>query len=260
MASATSEHRDLILDQFTRQAEPFSSAPSITNEAALKLIVEATHAGAADAVLDVACGPGIVVCAFAPVVRHATGIDITPAMIDRAVTLGASRGLSNVSFRIGDVERLPFSDATFSIVVSRLAFHHFERPERVLAEMRRVCTPGGVVAVVDLTASSDPTRAAAVNRVERLRDPSHVRALTAKELEGLFPSAALPSPTTTGYRLELELESWLSRSFPDPKDLDAIRGAFVASLEDDALGLGTRREAGAIRFGYDVAICVSRRP
>jgi ubiquinone/menaquinone biosynthesis C-methylase UbiE len=255
-----SDHRERILDQFTKQAEPFSNAAPIADDAALRRIVEATGAGPEDTMLDVACGPGIVVCAFAPRVLCATGIDITPAMIERARTLGAARGLGNVTFHIGDVERLPFADAAFSIVVSRLSFHHFEHPGAVLSEMFRVCRPGGAVAVVDLTASSDPVRAAAGNRVERLRDPSHVRSLTTAELEALFASAGLPLPATTSYRLELELESWLSRSFPDPKDIDAIRSAFEESLEDDALGLGSRREDGAIRFGYDVAICVSRRP
>ena len=254
------EHRERILDQFTKQAEPFSRATSITDEAALRRIVEATQAGTADTVLDVACGPGIVVCAFAPKVRQATGIDITPAMIERARALAAERGLGNVSFQVGDVEPLPVPDSTFSIVVSRLAFHHFERPAAVLSEMARVCRPGGVIAVVDLTASPDPGRAAALNEVERLRDPSHVRALATREIEGLFAATGLPRPATTGYRLELELEGWLSRSFPDPQDVDEIRRAFTASLEDDALGLGTRREGDAIHFGYDVAICVSRRP
>ena len=81
---STSKHSELILDQFTRQAVPFATAPSIKDEAALKLIVEFGGAGPSDTVLDVACGPGLVVCAFARVVRHATGIDITPAMLDRA--------------------------------------------------------------------------------------------------------------------------------------------------------------------------------
>jgi hypothetical protein len=59
--SKPSEHRDEILDQFTRQATPFATAPGIRDEAALKLIVEASGAGPDDTVLDVACGPGLVV-------------------------------------------------------------------------------------------------------------------------------------------------------------------------------------------------------
>src|SRR5580765_8128051 len=120
--SKPSEHQNEILDQFTRQATPFATAPGIRDEAALRLIVECSGAGPEDTVLDVACGPGLVVAAFARVVHHATGIDLTPAMIARAETLARERGLTNVSWRLGDVQSLPFPDASFSIVTSRFAF------------------------------------------------------------------------------------------------------------------------------------------
>src|SRR5262249_53292248 len=100
---ADANHQDLILDQFTRQATVFSTAPSITDERALEMIVEAAGPGPEDAVLDVACGPGLVVCAFAPHVREATGIDVTPAMLERARKLAKEKGLSNVFWRQGDV-------------------------------------------------------------------------------------------------------------------------------------------------------------
>jgi len=67
-------HQDLILDQFTRQAAVFGTAPAITDEDALRMIVKAAQPGPDDRVLDVACGPGLVVCAFAPHVREATGM------------------------------------------------------------------------------------------------------------------------------------------------------------------------------------------
>lgn len=253
-------HKDRIVDQFTRQAQPFADAQPLNAEAALQLLVEATAAGPDDNVLDVACGPGIVVCAFARVVRQATGIDLTPAMLERAQVLAASRGLTNVQWKNGDVERLPFADAAFSIVVSRLAFHHFEDPAAVLAEMRRVCRPGGVVAVADLVASADAARAAAFHQMERLRDPSHVRALTQAELLALFPASGLEPPQVHGYRLELELESWLARSFPNPHDVGEIRRRFESALADDGMGLGTRRDGNTLRFHHNIALCVSLRP
>src|SRR5262250_894849 len=104
-----SEHKDSILDQFTRQAVPFSTASAIKDEAALRLIVESSGAGPDDTVLDVACGGGLVVCAFAKVVRHATGIDLTPAMLDRARALARDQGLTNVSWQLGDVLPLPYA-------------------------------------------------------------------------------------------------------------------------------------------------------
>src|SRR5439155_11310611 len=168
LRAAVMEHRDLIVDQFTKQAIPFSTAPGIQDRDALALLVEATRAGGGDTVLDVACGPGLVVCAFAATVRHATGIDLTPAMIERARALAVEERVGNVTWQVGDVVPLPFANASFSIVVSRFAFHHFPDPSRVLAEMKRVCRPGGTVAVVDVVASADAAKARAFNRMERL--------------------------------------------------------------------------------------------
>src|SRR5947199_4692142 len=184
------------------------------DEEALRLLVEFAGAAPEDTVLDVACGPGLVVCAFAAVVRHATGIDVTPAMIQQARALAAEKGLGNVAWQVGDVLPLPYPDGAFSLVVSRFAFHHFPEPRAVLAEMKRVCAPGGRVALVDVAASEDPAKAAALNRMEKLRDPSHVRALTQAELEALFPAAALPTPRATLYTLRGELEALPKRSFP----------------------------------------------
>jgi SAM-dependent methyltransferase len=253
-------HRDLVVEQFTKQAVPFSTAPGVRDEEALQLLVDFTGAGPDDTVLDVACGPGLVVCALAAVVRHATGIDVTPAMIERARALAAEKGLDNVSWQVGDVLPLPHPDGAFSLVVSRFAFHHFPEPRAVLAEMKRVCAPGGRVAVIDSEASPDPAKAAEFNRMEKLRDPSHVRAMPLTELTGLFASAGLPAPRRNGYRLEGELESLLGRSFPLPGDADKIREIFAASLADDRLGIPMSREGERIRYAYPVAVLVADKP
>ena len=250
-------HREQILDQFTRQAMPFSTAPGIKDERALALLVEASGAGPDDTVLDVACGPGLVVAAFARVVRHATGIDVTPAMLARAREVTA--GLPNVTLDPGDVLPLPYADGAFSIVVSRFAFHHFADPRAVLAEMRRVCRPDGRVVLCDLTASDDPAKAAAFHRIEMLRDPSHVRAIPLAELEALFPAVGLPAPTATFYKLPFELEGLLQRSFPRPEHVHTIRAAYTAAAADDALGLGTHRVGDEVRAAYPVVVLCARR-
>lgn len=250
-------HEQSILDQFTRQAIPFSTSPSIKDEIALKLVVDASGAGPADTVLDVACGPGLVVCAFARVVAHATGIDITPAMLDRARQLQTEKGLTNVTWKLGDVMRLPFADASFSIVTSRFAFHHILDPSTVLGEMTRVCKPGGRVVVVD--SAPAPDKVDAFNAVEKLRDPSHVRALTLVEHRELFARHGLPEPRHTPYRLESDLESLLSRSFPNPGDDEEIRKRFRRSVEDDSLGINARREGDLVIYGYPIAILVADR-
>ena len=251
-------HSDLIRDQFTRQATPFSTAAPIASEDALKMVVEMAGAGPNDTVLDVACGGGIVVCGFAPHVRHATGIDMTPAMLERARALAAEKGLANVSWREGDVTRLPYPDGAFTIVITRFAVHHFPDPAAVFAEMVRVCAPGGRVVVVDTCASVEPAKAAEFNRLELLRDPSHVRALPLSELQSLFHGAGLGEPRLRFTELRDTVKNLLARSFPNPGDEKKIVELFSRSIDDDCLGIPVRHSGAEIDYAYPVAILAAK--
>ncbi len=252
-------HNSLIRDQFTRQATPFSTAAPIADAGALAMIVAAAEASQNDTVLDVACGGGIVVCAFAPHVKHATGIDMTPAMLDRARHLAVEKGVANVTWREGDVARLPYPDGAFTIVVTRFAVHHFPDPGAVFGEMVRVCAPGGRIVVVDTYVSPDLAKAAEFNRLETLRDPSHARALPLAELKGLFRAAGLAEPSATFYELRDTVKNLLARSFPNSGDDAKIIDLFTASLADDRLGIPVHRPAGSgdedtLEYAYPVAI------
>jgi SAM-dependent methyltransferase len=252
------EHHDRILDQFSRQAVPFSASSQMRSAQALDRIVAAADAGPDDTVLDVACGPGLLACAFARVARHVTGIDATPKMIDQAVALQRAERLENLTWQIGTVPPLPYADDAFSIVCTRFAFHHLLDPLAVLQEMRRVCRPGGRIVVADSAPEAD--KADAFNRMERLRDPSHVRALPPDELAALFPAAGLPEPRLRRDALPYELESLLARSFPDAGDADRVRALFDESLRSDSLGVRAVREDGEIRFLFPTAIVSATVP
>jgi SAM-dependent methyltransferase len=230
-----------------------------TDEDALRMIVEAARPGTGDTVLDVACGGGIVVCAFAPHVRQATGIDVAPAMLERARALAAEKRVSNVSWRQGDVNALPYGDESFTIVVTRFAFHHLLDPLAVLREMVRVCAPEGRIVVVDTCASEDPAKAAEFNRLEKLRDPSHARNLTLSELKGLFRTVGLPEPEMTSYELRSDVRSLLARSFPNPGDDLKIVEMFRASASDDRLGIPVRLDGDKIHYAYPVTILAAQR-
>ena len=168
-------HQATIIDQFTRQAVPFSQQQAHSKESFLNLLLEMSGVGPEDNVLDVACGPGLVACAFAARAKHVTGIDLTPAMIARAQEIQKENQLTNLTWRLGNVLPLPFEDETFSLVVTRYTFHHFIDPQAVFAEMLRVCTKGGRVLVADI--AIPPEKQAAFNRMEKRRDPSHTRTI-----------------------------------------------------------------------------------
>jgi ubiquinone/menaquinone biosynthesis C-methylase UbiE len=251
-------HTEQIRDQFTRQAVPFAAAAQIRNEEWLNRIVEMAQAGPADTVLDVACGPGLLACALARVTKQVTGIDTTPKMLEQAKARQSQLGLENLTWDEGEVPPLPYPDRRFTIVSTRFAFHHFLEPIEVLKEMRRVCRPGGRIVVVD--SAPAPDKAEAFNRMERLRDPSHVRALPADELVALFAAADLPKPRVRHEALAYELDSFLARSFPNDGDAERIRQMFAASLDDDVLGVSPVQKDGTIHFSLPVVTLVSTVP
>jgi SAM-dependent methyltransferase len=148
---------------------------------------------------------------------------------------------------------LPFPDAAFSVVVTRYSFHHILDPKAVLDEMVRVCSLGGRVAVIDVFTSS-PEQAEAYNRVEKLRDPSHVRALPLEELTGLCHDGGLRDVRTAFFKLEMALETLLVASFPNPGDAERIRQTFADDIGVDRLGVRAHRREGTIRFAFPIVV------
>jgi ubiquinone/menaquinone biosynthesis C-methylase UbiE len=249
-------HGQQILDQFTKQASLFQASHS-SAEQAIAAAVSVSGVGSADTVLDVACGPGILSCAFARVARNVIGIDITPSMLQEAQRLQMSSGVSNVTWKACDVYHMPFGDASFSLVITRYAFHHFEHPSRVLSEMVRVCEPGGRVVVID--SAPPPEKAQAFNAIEKRRDPSHTKALTREELTVLMCAEGLSIEKRHLYAWEVTAESLLARSFPADDDRDSIFQAYAADVGRDELAMNTRFIQGALHVTFPTLITVARK-
>jgi len=96
-------------------------------------------------VLDVACGTGVVSVTAARLGAHVTGLDLTPQLLERARENSRIAGVE-IEWVEGDVEKLPFPDATFDVVVSQFGHIFAPRPEVAIAEMLRVLKPGGTIA------------------------------------------------------------------------------------------------------------------
>ena len=249
-------HRETIIEQFTQQASGFAAAAPLQDAAQLGLMLEASRIGPSSRVLDVACGPGIVTCAFAQRAGSVVGLDLVDSMLERAGERAGALGIEQVEWVRGDVGALPWCEGAFDAVVSRFSLHHLEEPGAALAEMARVCTPGGRLVICDL--SLEPSKAGAFDAMERLRDPSHVRAFSEGELRELI-AAAGAFGAVDGARTEvaLELEAHLARSFP--VDADAVRDQIIASIEDDDLGIRARRVDGRVEYSYPAVVLSAGR-
>jgi SAM-dependent methyltransferase len=156
----------------------------------------------------------------------------------------------------GDDAALPWPESAFDAVVSRFSLHHLEEPAVALREMARVCARGGRLVICDL--APEPARAEAFDEMERLRDPSHVRAFSEGELCALIAeTGAFGAVDSSRTHVALELEAHLARSFP--VDAEAVRDEIIASLEDDHLGIRARRAGDRVQYLYPAVVLSAAR-
>jgi ubiquinone/menaquinone biosynthesis C-methylase UbiE len=101
-------------------------------------------------VLDVACGTGNLALPAARLGADVTGIDIAPNLIEQARENAKREGL-NVKFEEGDAENMPYADGSFDAVITMFGAMFTPRPEVTAAELKRVCRPGGFVAMANWT-------------------------------------------------------------------------------------------------------------
>jgi ubiquinone/menaquinone biosynthesis C-methylase UbiE len=102
--------------------------------------------------LDIGCGPGDDALAMARRVGasgHVTGIDSSTAVIQEARRRAAAADLP-VTFVVADAAALPFADASVDAVRADRTFQHVDAPEATMAEMARVCTPGGTIVISEI--------------------------------------------------------------------------------------------------------------
>ncbi|MEU5422373.1 class I SAM-dependent methyltransferase [Streptomyces sp. NPDC001407] len=102
-------------------------------------------------ILDIGCGPGTITADLAALVPEGrvVGLDTAEEILDPARATAGERGLDNAHFTVGDVHALDFPDDSFDVVHAHQVLQHLGDPVGALREMRRVCRPGGVIAVRD---------------------------------------------------------------------------------------------------------------
>ncbi len=229
------DNRQEILTRFSHQADRFERrGASIANREWVRWAGSLIELHPDRTALDVAGGTGLLARSVAAGLRRVIVLDLTPAMLQQGRTAAASEGAHNILFLRGDAKRLPFHDASLKIVMTRFSLHHIPHPEEVVAEMRRVASADGQVAITDLISSDDPAASAQHNRLERLRDPSHVRAMTAAELERLVTGAGLQLLRRDQRDHEMGLDEWLALTEPPLEAVRLIRQALENELQGGA--------------------------
>ncbi|MHB8384396.1 MAG: class I SAM-dependent methyltransferase [Candidatus Binataceae bacterium] len=253
-------HKDLVREEFTRQADDYAAAPMIRDAEHIAMLLRVVEPAPDARVLEVATGPGHVALAFSKVSREVVGVDLTEAPLAIARRMRDERGITNARFELADAEdRLPFDDGEFDTVVCRFAVHHFERAEKVIAEMARVCRTGGSVAIEDLISSEDPARAGYYNEFERLRDTSHTRALALSEMVRMLALAGCELARFTSHGMRNPVEQWLRTAQTPPERAARVRAMIERDAAEDLSGARPVKIGGELFFTHRIAIVVTRK-
>ncbi len=198
-----------IKEEFARQADTLAVATAFTDADVLDRILAAIGPTESMTLLDVGCGPGILVAAAAAAVREVVAFDLTPKMLEKAQQRCHEAGRHNVRFELGRAEALPFAAKSFDAVATRATLHHFPDPQQVVREMARVVRPDGKLVLADIVSAEDTAEADLHNALEVLRDPTHVRMLSASEIRGLIETAGFRITATSSWEMPREFEEWI---------------------------------------------------
>jgi SAM-dependent methyltransferase len=209
-------HQDSIRDEFTHQTEAFAKASVMSAAETLGSLVALVPTEPGSRWLEVACGPAAISRAVAGRVGSVHGVDLTPAMVEKASAEATRQGIMNAEFSVGDATALEFDDASFDGALTRFSLHHIPAPQRVIEEMARVVRPGGFVIVGDHVTDNDADATAWHEEIERLRDPSHWACLTPERMLAMGEAAGLELDLEQLIPFDLDFGEWLGRGSGGP--------------------------------------------
>lgn len=187
-----------VWDGFARlnAGERFKAQSAEMGTPVTEAIVEEAQVLPGMRVLDLACGsgePSISIAALLQGTGHVIGVDMAALPLEVARERARKRGLSNVEYLQADVHALPFAEATFDRITSRLGVMFFGDLPSALAEMHRVLKPGGRIALLAWGAMKQPYFDLTIGTVRRVRPeleiPPSARAMFKFGTPGTLASA-----------------------------------------------------------------------
>ncbi|MEZ4614155.1 MAG: methyltransferase domain-containing protein [Caldilineaceae bacterium] len=227
MTTATKDLKAAVQSQFGQVAANYTTSAVHAKGADLEAMLAAANLSGTERVLDAGTGTGHTALAFARQAAQVTAIDFTENMLAQGRTLAAAQSLTNLDFRLGDVEALPVADQTFDLVVSRYSAHHWPHPQQALHEFTRVLKPGGRLILDDIVSYDDLICDTYLQSIELLRDPSHVRDHTVKQWLAMITAAGFTKAEVV-YQGDvwIDFASWIARMATPEANAQMIRNLF----------------------------------
>jgi ubiquinone/menaquinone biosynthesis C-methylase UbiE len=140
--------------------------------------------------LDLGCGTGWAVRNVAKRCNYQGeffGVDISPVMLQKAEEKSVED--SAISYKLGNAEELPFNDSYFNLIICTNSFHHYQNPQKVINEIKRVLKLGGSMYIMDLT--DDIFLVSMFNKYVSNHEAAHVKFYSTQNFRELFLNAGL---------------------------------------------------------------------
>jgi ubiquinone/menaquinone biosynthesis C-methylase UbiE len=220
-----------VQQQFSRQAAKYVTSSTHSKGTDLKLLPDWLDLKTDSIVLDIATGGGHVAKTLAPFAAHVFATDMTYSMLETAKR-HIEQFASNVSYVLADAESLPFLENTFDAVTCRIAPHHFPHPDTFVKEVARVLKPGGKFLLIDNIAPEDKVLDDFVNRLEKLRDDSHVRSYSVNEWTEWLKQANLYVVKAENRRKTFNYPEWVTRTTTSEEQVKKVDAHLLSASKD----------------------------
>ena len=200
-----------MTDLWSDRAEAYRQSPGHASGDDLDLLVEWCEPSEEAKILDVATGGGHVARRLRE--RGAIVVTLDPSPGMRADVVAAA-------------EDLPFDDASFDVVVTRIAPHHFTDVRGAVAEFARIASR--FVVIEDTLYSSEEHEEA-----EKLRDPTHVRSYTEAEWREMLEAVGLEVELVDFFEKVHPLEDWLARTGCEGEEAERVKALLADRMTED---------------------------
>jgi SAM-dependent methyltransferase len=216
------EDKARIQTEFERAAEGFAARTKGRFDA--MGVPEFSRVEPHETVLEIGAGTGNFLSLFEGRAARLIALDLTHGMLKEARKKHPSQELV-----VADGLRMPLRNRSIDLVTSAQALHHIFEPVPFLKEMRRVCTQGGRVLIVDQLATESYEQIAFMNQLEALRDPSHAVSRPPSAFRAIVMAAGLEIVDEKLYEDESRFSKWMwPDEFPDER-IEKVR-EFVAKF------------------------------
>jgi ArsR family transcriptional regulator len=215
-ARVLAERARIASESFRRQGADWDEMraldlPATEVEAALLRLVPPD----AGRLLDIGTGTGRVLELLAPRISRGLGIDASKAMLALARARLSRAGCAQCAVRLGDMYRLPLTDASFDLVVLQMVLHHAEDPAGVLAETARVLRAGGTALIIELAEHDrQDVTARLAHRRPGFSDPQMLNLLRDAGMAGPPPMSIL-GPIPGQLPGQLIVKVWSATTHPE---------------------------------------------